>query len=86
MGWTYDPNSQTTDDGHDLLRRTDLDEAVERLRRAGIRNRSLLVDVLQALSGLSRGEVQFTVDMALLPDSLSPDKIPPLVLTKLRTR
>lgn len=60
--WNYNPITKSTDDGHDIVARTELEEAAERLWAAGVRSRSLIVDTLTALSGLSRGEVAFSID------------------------
>lgn len=70
VAWKYYPNTKATGDGQDILRRIDLEEAVERLWAVGIRNRPVIVDVLKALSGLSGGEVRFNVELALAPRSL----------------
>jgi hypothetical protein len=62
--WAYDPKYRTTVDGHDILRRTDLEEAADRLWKAGIRNRRLMVEILSTLSGLERDEVLFTLRLS----------------------
>ena len=64
MSWSYDPKSLSTGDGRDLLTRTELEEAADRLWKAGIRNQALMVDILKALSGLSHGEVKFTIQLS----------------------
>jgi hypothetical protein len=63
MKWWYDANTMRTADGHELIRRTQLEEAAERLWRVGIRNRFLLIDILSSLSGLSIAEVRFTLEL-----------------------
>jgi len=63
--WEYDPKSLTTEDGHDILRRTDIEEAADRLWRIGVRNQLLMTDILSSLSGLSHGEVMFTLQLSL---------------------
>ena len=64
MGWKYDPNTKATGDGQDILRRTDLEEAAERLWEVGIRNQRVIEDVLKALSGLSHSEVRFNLTLS----------------------
>jgi hypothetical protein len=61
--WEYQPKLKTTESGHDILRRTDLEEAADRLWKAGIRNRRLMINVLSALSRLGEDEVRFTLDL-----------------------
>ncbi len=63
--WNYDPQKRTTgDERSGLIQRAGLEEAIEALLAAGIGNRPLIVDVLTALSGLSRQEVSFNVNLA----------------------
>jgi hypothetical protein len=61
--WAYDPKAKTTVDGHDIVRRTDLEEAADRLWKIGIRNQRLLLSILAALSGLDAEEVRFTLEL-----------------------
>jgi hypothetical protein len=64
--WTYDPKTRLAgSDGGELIPRVRLEEAIDALGAAGLRNRSLVIDVLTALSGLSRQEIEFNVSMAL---------------------
>lgn len=66
MPWTYDTATRTATDGSSgIIPRWRLDEAAEILCAAGVTNRRLIVDVLKALTGLGRGEVQFNVELAL---------------------
>jgi hypothetical protein len=59
--WAYDFTLKSTADGHDILRRTDVEEAADRLWKAGIRNQYLMVEILSVLSGLTADEVTFTL-------------------------
>lgn len=63
--WSYDPAKRTTGDGNGIIPRTRLEEAADVLYLSGIRNQLLIVDVLKVLSGLGRGEVRSTVDLAV---------------------
>jgi hypothetical protein len=65
VSWSYNAERRTTGDSHGIIPRVRLEESAEVLYAAGIRNRPLIVDVLKALSGLSRAEVKFNVDLAL---------------------
>jgi hypothetical protein len=66
MSWRYNPITMLTEPRPDgLIERTDLEEAIERMTKAGIRNRNEIADCLAALSGLSRGEVAFTINLVL---------------------
>lgn len=51
-----------------------LEEAVEALFENGLNNRALVADVLAALSGLSKGEVAFNVDL-VFKEGIEPMKI-----------
>jgi len=64
MSWRYNPQTMRTEPQPDgVLGRAALEEAVERLMKAGIRNRNEIADCLSALTGLSWGEVAFTVNL-----------------------
>jgi hypothetical protein len=64
MSWHYNPQTQRTEPQPDgVIGRRDLEDAVERMLKTGIRNRNEIVDCLAALSGLSWGEVAFTVNL-----------------------
>jgi hypothetical protein len=62
--WNYNPKTRTTgDEGSAIIPRSSLEETIETLLAAGIRNRLLLIDILTAISGLSRQEVSFNVHL-----------------------
>ena len=61
--WFYNPQTRSTGDGHNLIPRTNLEVAAERLYAGGMRNQLELVDCLKALTGLSRGEIRFNVGL-----------------------
>lgn len=66
MNWRYCPETRKTEPEPDgVLCRASLEEAVERLMKAGIRNRNEIADCLSALTGLSWGEVAFTINLVL---------------------
>ena len=57
----------STDDGRELLRRVQIDEAIHRLLGAGITNQLELTRILAALTGLSMKEVTFNVELICRP-------------------
>lgn len=64
MSWRYNPQTQATEpQPNGLLTRIVLEDAIERMLNAGIRNRNEIADCLTALSGLSWGEVAFSVNL-----------------------
>jgi hypothetical protein len=66
MSWRYNPQTMKTEPEPDgVLCRSALEEAVELLIKAGIRNRNEIADCLSALTGLSWGEVAFTINLVL---------------------
>lgn len=65
--WSYDPTTRTAGEQPEaLMPRALVEEAVDRLVQVQPRlSPRIIVDVLQALSGLGRSEVSFTVDLVL---------------------
>lgn len=64
MSWTYDPQTQKTDERNDPLHRNSVEEAVQRLYSVTT-NVFFIEDVIRALTGLSKGEVHFNVQLVL---------------------
>lgn len=67
MIWSFNPQTMSTDDDRGLLRRVQIDEAIHRLRAAGITNQHELTRIVSALTGLSTNEVKFTVQLICQP-------------------
>ncbi len=65
MSWSYNPITQSTESSTGIVKREQIEEATHVLYEAGIRNQLLIVDVLKALSGLSKGEIKFNVELEL---------------------
>jgi hypothetical protein len=64
MNWRYNPQTMKTEPEPDgVLTRADLEEAICRMQKAGIRNRNEIADCLSALTGLSWDEVAFTINL-----------------------
>lgn len=63
MAWEYNPTTQTTNDDDGIISRLQMEDCVGRLKDAGIKNQLLIVDVMKALSSLSRGEIRYTVSL-----------------------
>ncbi|HEX3659380.1 MAG TPA: hypothetical protein VHV55_26565 [Pirellulales bacterium] len=64
MSWRYNPKTMRTEPEADgVLKRAEVDEAIVRLLKAGIRNRNEIADCLSALTGLTWGEVAFAVNL-----------------------
>jgi hypothetical protein len=65
MSWAYDPKTKTTGPASKgLINRLQLEDAIDALRAAGIRNRNQLVDALVNLCGdISKSEIKFNVDL-----------------------
>ena len=64
MPWSYNYKTKRTDDCSGILPRARLEEAAEALIAGGF-NTVIVTDVLAALSGVSRGEVAFNVELVL---------------------
>lgn len=66
--WSFNPQTMSTDDDHKgLLRRVEIDEAIHRLLGAGITNQLELTRIVAALTGLSKKEVRFNVELMCRP-------------------
>lgn len=65
--WSFNPATMSTDDDKGLLRRVQIDEAIHRLLGAGITNQLELTRIVAALTGLSKKEVRFTVELMCRP-------------------
>ena len=63
--WSYDPSTRRTEATKPTLHRTKVEDAIVQLVEAGIWNQFEIVRIVQALSGLGRGEIQFNVDLVL---------------------
>lgn len=63
MAWEFNPKTQTTLDDTGVISRLQMEDCVERLKDAGIKNQLLIVDVMKALSSLSHGEIRYTVSL-----------------------
>lgn len=71
MTWSFNPKTmKTDDDGTAPIRRIHVEEAIHRLSDAGIRSRPQLVAIVTALSGLSKKEVAFNVDLVCNKEAL----------------
>lgn len=71
MTWHYNPATMKTDDQAEApIRRVHVEEAIARLSSIGIRSRPLLVSIVASLSGLSKKEVAFNVEMVAGKEAL----------------
>lgn len=61
---------KTDDDGDAPIRRVHVEEAIHRLSEAGIRSRLQIIAIVTALSGLSRKEIAFNVDLVCQREAL----------------
>lgn len=71
MTWSFNSNTMRTDDeGEAPIRRVHVEEAIARLSNIGIRSRPLLVSIVASLSGLSKKEVAFNVELVAGKEAL----------------
>lgn len=68
--WSFNPKTMRTDDEGDApLRRVQVEEAIARLLTV-VPSRPQLVSIVTALSGLSKKEVAFNVDLVCGKEAL----------------
>jgi hypothetical protein len=71
MSWSFNPKTMRTDDEAEApIRRIHVEEAIARLSNIGIRSRPQLVSIVTALSGLSKKEVTFNVELVVGKEAL----------------
>ncbi len=81
--WSYNPTTQKTTDAAGIIPRVKVEEAIDLMRGVGMQNRVLMVDVLAALSGLSKPEIRFNVDLVFEGRSLRSSRITPATVKEL---